>query len=65
MNNPEDNVGSYVSELVRHQGVAVVTVSDGWVFTFSKEKLKELVNSLENSERVTIFVKSSDGLPTN
>jgi hypothetical protein len=40
-------------------------VKDGWVFTFSKEKLISLIEGLPESENMIIFVKSSAGLPTN
>jgi hypothetical protein len=57
MNNLEDNYAEYLSALIKTQGVAVVTVSDGWVFTFSKHKLISLLSGKEDAENIMIFVK--------
>ncbi len=54
-----DNVGEYVTALLKANGVSVVTAEDGWVFTFTKEKLRSLVENGEESENIMIFVKSS------
>lgn len=60
-----DDVAAYIKELTDNQGVAVVTVKDGWVFTFTKERINQMMNALGNENYLTVFVKSSDTLPKN
>jgi len=55
----EDNYAEYLTTLLKTQGVAVATVSDGWVFTFTKEKLQAVLNGTEEAN-IMIFVKNSD-----
>lgn len=59
MENLEDNYAEYLSALLKAQGVAVATVSDGWVFTFTKEKLQSVLNGTEEAN-IMIFVKNSN-----
>lgn len=61
----ETNFTDYVKVMLKHNGVSVLTVKDGWVFTFTKEKLLSLISGLEDTENITIFVRSSEGLPVN
>lgn len=60
-----DNIGEYVSTLLKTNGVSAVTVKDGVVFTFTVAKLQELIDSVGEAENLTIFVKSSASLPVN
>jgi hypothetical protein len=65
-NNKElDGIGDYVSTLLKTNGVSAVTVSDGVVFTFTKAKLQQIIDSVGDAENVAIFVKSSAQEPTN
>lgn len=65
-NNKElDNIGDYVSTLLKANGVSAVTVSDGVVFTFTKVKLQQIIDSVGDAENVAIFVKSSANEPAN
>lgn len=59
MNNKND-VGDYMKTLADMQGVAVSTVSDGWVMLFKNSKLKELLDASEASGYALVFVKSGD-----
>lgn len=61
------DIADYIATLTDNQGVAVVTVSDGWVFTFTREKLLKLVETIDESDsnKLVVFVKSSADLPTN
>ena len=60
MSKETDDLGDYVNKLVDSQGVAVVTVKDGWVFTFTRERLEQLTKALGESDKVMVFVKSSE-----
>lgn len=61
------DIADYIATLTDNQGVVVVTVSDGWVFTFTREKLLKLVETIDESDsnKLVVFVKSSADLPTN
>lgn len=56
-----NNIAEYINELTDSQGVSVVTVSDGWVFTFTRSMLETLIAEAEqaDSTKVAVFVKSS------
>ncbi len=60
-------LGPYFKTLSEAQGLAVAKVEDGWVFLFTRDKLKDLLDTCDNQdqEKVMIFVKSSAGLPKN
>jgi hypothetical protein len=55
--NSETDAIDYLRALVETQGVSVATVSDGWLFTFNKQKLLSLLNGLEDSKHIMIMVK--------
>ena len=61
----DNDLGSYVNELTNTQGVAVITVSDGWVLVFTKDMLKNLLKQAKDSDKVMVQVKSSARLPKN
>jgi hypothetical protein len=65
MNNLNDNLPGYIAQLLKQNGVSVVTVSDGWVFNFTKQKLLSLLESVAEAEIITIFVKSSANTISN
>lgn len=60
-----DKAVEYVNEHTDKIGVTVVTASDGWVFSFSKEILQKLLNDSEKSGKAVIFVQRSDLKPKN
>ena len=51
--------GEYIQTLMNHSGVAVVTVDDGWIFTFNRQTLQALIDSAPDKDSFMIFVKSS------
>lgn len=65
MKNESNSAAEYVKTMLEINGVSVVTVDDGWVFTFTKEKLLSLLAGNGKAENIMIFVKSSAGQPTN
>lgn len=54
-----EDIGDYVNTLVDHAGVAVVTVSDGWVLTFTRAHFEKMLKAFGDSDRLAVFVKSS------
>lgn len=58
--NNIDSAAEYLNAILKTQGVSVATVDDGWVFSFTKEKLVSLMEGLEEREILTIFVKSRE-----
>lgn len=58
--NNIDSAAEYLNTILKTQGVSVATVDDGWVFSFTKEKLVSLMEGLEEREILTIFVKSRE-----
>lgn len=60
-----DDLGGYIKELADQKGVSVVTVSDGWVMMFTKQKLQELIGAAENQDHVLVFIKNSDSIVKN
>lgn len=65
MSDKHDDIAGYVKELVDAKGVAVVTVKDGWVFTFTKDHLNKMIENLGDSEHLSVFVKSTAKLVKN
>lgn len=61
-----DDPADFMFELVKKSGVACTTVSDGHVILIAKDRLKELLASVEaqGSEHCVIFIKRND-LPKN
>lgn len=59
------NLAEYIKTLLDTQGVSVVTVNDGWVFTFTRDHLKEMVETLGDKDSLAVFVKSSVNQPKN
>jgi hypothetical protein len=55
----DEDIGGYVDTLVDHNGVAVVTVSDGWVLTFTRAHFQKMLEAFGESDRLAVFVKSS------
>jgi len=49
-------------ESVKKDGVAVGTVSDGYIVVFDKDTLQQLVDMNEDSEQLVIFVKTREGM---
>lgn len=64
--DPKD-AAEYLNTLTDKQGVAVATVSDGWVFHFSREKLQQMVDAIDadGADKLVVFVKNSASLPAN
>lgn len=65
----KNNDMAFASEFINHQlktkGVSVITVSDGWVLTITKEKLLQLVEIVGDESAAMIHIVSSDGLEKN
>jgi hypothetical protein len=57
--NNEEDIGGYISTLVDHQGVAVVTVSDGWVLCFTRDHFEKMLKAFGDSDKLAVFVQSS------
>jgi len=56
----DSDLSSYVDALTTVQGATVLTVDDGWVMIFTKERLIELLEKANDSDKVMIFIKSSE-----
>jgi hypothetical protein len=61
MSNDKVNEGeaAYLAALSDSQGIVCATVSDGHVFMFKRSLMQALLDQHPNSEKLTIFVKSS------
>jgi hypothetical protein len=55
----DEDIGGYVNTLVDHNGVAVITVSDGWVLTFTRAHFEMMLEAFGESDKLAVFVKSS------
>ena len=61
----QNDLADYISTLVEKQGIAVVTVNDGWVMTITKDRLQQLLAAAEDKDKIILFIKSSAKLPIN
>lgn len=52
-----DNLKEFTEMQLESQGVSVVTVSDGTVFTFTKELLTKLLAKSLDTGKVVVFIK--------
>ncbi len=59
-NTDYNSLGEYVKKIADLQGIAVTTVSDGWVLLVTNQKLKELVEASSETGYAMIFIKSSE-----
>lgn len=59
-----DGVAEFLLEVAKHQGVAVLTVKDGWVLMFSRDKVTQMYEAMDNSsqEFIAVHVQSSGKL---
>lgn len=62
MKEEDTTVGAYVMEMAKQNGVAVVTVKDGWVFMISQKTLQSLLESSKDQGYVLLQVKHSSVL---
>lgn len=53
----EDKLIEHFLEVADKEGVAVATVSDGFVLMFKREHLQKLLDAAPNEKKVMIFVK--------
>lgn len=57
--------GEYLNMQLKLNGASIVTVSDGWVLTITKEKLLHLIEIIGDQKAAMILIKSSANLPVN
>ena len=59
------DLGEFAKTLADKDGVAIMTVSDGWVFVFTETKLQELIETSKGKGYALVFVKSTANQPKN
>lgn len=61
------SIAEYIATLTEKQGVAVASVSDGWVMVFTRSKLQSMLDTIDSSEsdKLAIFIKSGAGVASN
>lgn len=63
MKEEDTTMGAFVMELAKKNGVAVVTVKDGWVFMLSRTTLQRLLESCgDDQDYVMLQVKHNSVL---
>ena len=58
--DPKELMEEVLDDIVA-KPISVVTVKDGWVFSFSRDLLAGLLKRSEETGKVVVFVKNSGG----
>lgn len=60
MNMDPKDLAGFAEEMAKLQGVGVITVSDGWVMLFTKEKIEQMYEAVNDDKYLLVQVKSSE-----